>query len=88
MLWKVKEFNTIIKKELIIYKVALNTLLHKDNKNKEMSGILKPSKNNNIPPCDIVATPISNYVLMNKDDLDFDIKWHIYETALIASSYN
>lgn len=88
MLWKVKKFNTVIKKELTICKVALNTLLHGDNKNKEISSISKPSKNNNIPPCDVVATPISNYILTNEDDLDFDIKWHIYETALIASSHN
>ena len=88
MLWKVKKSNTIIKKELNICKIALNAPLHRDNKNKKMLGISKPSKNNYIPPCNGIATLTSNYVLTNKDDLDFDVEWHAYETALIASSHN
>lgn len=87
-LWKVKESNTVIKKEMTARKVALNASIHEDNKDKKMSDTLRPTKNKNVPLHGGATTLSSNHVLVDKDDLDLNAEWHAYETVLITSSHN
>lgn len=87
-LWKVKESNTVIKKEMTARKVALNAPIHEDNKDKKMSDTLRPTKNKNVPLHGGATTLSSNHVLVDEDDLDLNAEWHAYETVLITSSHN
>ena len=88
MLWKVKKSNAAIKKEVTVYKIVLNTSMHEDNEHEEMLGILGPSKNKDVLSRGGAATPISNHILIDKDDLDLDAERHTYETVLIIFSHN
>lgn len=69
-------------------KIALNTLVHRDNKDEEMSGTSGPSKNKDILLHSGAATFTSNHILVNEDDSNFDAGWYAYETVLIAFIHN
>lgn len=88
ILLEVKESNMAIKKEMIICKFAWNVYVHGDNKNEEMSGTLRPTKNKNIFSHDGATTFTSHYVFIDENDLALDAEWYAYKTTLIASSHD
>lgn len=88
-LQEVKESNASIKKEVIACKIALNALVHGDDKDEEISGTSGPTKNKDLPPCGGAAIPSSNHVVfVDENDSDLDAERHAYETALIFSSHD
>lgn len=77
-----------IKKEVTTCKVALNTLMYRNNEDEEMSGTSGLTKNKDVPLHSDAATPTSNHVFANENGSDLDAERHAYESTLIASNYD
>lgn len=73
-LQKIKKSNAVIKKKVTTYKIALDAFLNDDNKDEKMLGILKPMKNKNILFYSGPGTFISNFILINNNNLDLDVE--------------
>lgn len=85
MFWDFKKSNIIIIKKIPLYKIGLNIFVYRNKKDKEISSKFGLNKNKDILFYNNLATFISNYIFVDNNDLNFDVK---YKSILIISNYN